>query len=94
MNRFRPNLVIEGAEPFAEDGWSRLRIGEAEIRLVKPCARCAVPSIDQATAGRDSSINRVLAAYRRRDGQIFFGMNALVSAGVRLAVGDPVAVLH
>lgn len=94
MDRFRPNLVISGAEAFDEDRWSRLRIGGVQIDLVKPCSRCAVPSIDQATGERDSSINRVLADFRRRDGQIYFGMNALVPAGARLAVGDAVAVLH
>ena len=94
MDRFRPNLVIGGADAFDEDHWSRLRIGDAQIDLVKPCSRCVVPSIDQATGERDGSINRVLAGFRRRDGQIYVGMNALAPAGARLRVGDPVAVLH
>ena len=94
MNRFRPNLVIDGAAPHAEDHWQRLRIGDTEIALVKACSRCAIPSIDQATAERDSDINRVLAAYRRRDGAIYFGMNALAPPGGAFSVGDAVAVLH
>ena len=94
MDRFRPNLVIDGATPFAEDGWRRLRIGDTVIELVKPCSRCVIPSIDQATGGRDAAINRVLAGYRRRGGVVYFGMNALGPAGARLAVADKVAVLH
>ena len=77
MNRFRPNLVVSGCEPFAEDSWSRIRVGEVEFDLVKPCDRCVMPSIDQATAQRDKNINRVLASYRRRDGKIYFGQNLL-----------------
>jgi uncharacterized protein YcbX len=94
MDRFRPNLVIDGAEPFAEDLWKRLQIGETVIDLVKPCSRCVIPSIDQRNGQRDPLINRVLAGFRRRDGAIYFGMNALGREGARIAVGDEVAVLH
>ncbi|MEM1401991.1 MAG: MOSC N-terminal beta barrel domain-containing protein [Pseudomonadota bacterium] len=94
MNRFRPNLVIAGAPAHAEDEWQEIAIGEARVRLVKPCSRCVIPSIDQDTTERDSQINRVLAKYRRRDGQIFFGMNALASAGERFRVGGEVRVLR
>jgi uncharacterized protein YcbX len=94
VDRFRPNLVIGGAAPHAEDQWRKLRIGAVEIELVKPCTRCVVPSIDQQTARRDPAINRVLAAYRRRDGAITFGMNGVAAAGGILQVGDDVALLH
>jgi uncharacterized protein YcbX len=93
MNRFRPNLVIAGAAPHAEDDWRRLRIGSAEVELVKPCSRCVIPSIDQSTGERDSQINRVLAAYRRREGVIYFGMNALAPPGARFDVGEAVTVI-
>ncbi|MEQ8265125.1 MOSC N-terminal beta barrel domain-containing protein [Pseudohaliea sp.] len=93
MDRFRPNLVIDGAAPHAEDGWRRLRIGAVTVDLVKPCSRCAIPSIDQATAARDPHINRVLAGYRRRDGAVLFGQNGLHDGPGTLAVGDPVTVL-
>lgn len=93
MDRFRPNIVIRGASPYAEDGWRRLRIGATTLAIVKPCSRCAIPSIDQHTAERDSTINPVLASYRRRDGVIYFGMNALVLAGEGFSVGDTAEVL-
>lgn len=93
MDRFRPNLVISGATPYAEDEWKKLRVGDVEIDVVKPCSRCAIPSINQQTAERDSAINRVLASYRRREGVIYFGMNALLPAGATLRVGDCVEIL-
>ncbi len=94
MNRFRPNLVVSGCEPFAEDGWRRIRVGSVEFDVVKPCQRCSIPSIDQATAERDGSINRVLASYRRFDRKILFGQNLLYSGEGRIAVEDPVTVLQ
>ncbi|MEE4249046.1 MAG: MOSC N-terminal beta barrel domain-containing protein [Alcanivoracaceae bacterium] len=94
MDRFRPNLVIHGAEPYAEDGWRKLQVGATTLAVVKPCSRCAIPSINQQTAERDSSINPVLADYRRRDGVVYFGMNAVVIAGDGFSVGDVVEVLE
>ena len=93
MNRFRPNLVVSGCEPFAEDNWRRIRIGAVEFDVAKPCSRCVIPSIDQATAGRDPHINRVLARYRRVNGQIMFGQNLLYQRTGQLALGDSVEVL-
>jgi uncharacterized protein YcbX len=93
MNRFRPNLVVTGCEPFAEDGWKRIRIGEMTFDVAKPCSRCVVPSIVQETAERDPHINRVLAGYRRFEGKIYFGQNLLYQQGGTLRVGDPVDVL-
>ncbi|MFT4767567.1 MAG: hypothetical protein ACI8RN_000695 [Glaciecola sp.] len=94
MDRFRPNLVIRGTVPYAEDGWRKLRVGSTTLAIVKPCSRCAIPSIDQQTAERDPAINRMLASYRRRDGVIYFGMNAIVTVGAGFAVGDSVEVLE
>ena len=93
MDRFRPNLVIRDVEAHAEDQWRRIRVGQTPVRVVKPCSRCVIPSIDQQTAKRDPHINRALAKYRRRDGVIYFGMNALAPAGARFTVGDPVALV-
>lgn len=93
MNRFRPNLVVSGCGPFAEDGWSRIRIGAVEMDVAKACSRCAIPSIDQATGERDRYINRALAEFRRFDRQILFGQNLLYQGGGELRRGDPVEVL-
>ena len=93
MDRFRPNLVIRGADAHAEDSWRRIRIGAAEVSLVKPCSRCAIPGIDQQTGERDPHINRVLATYRRCEGVIYFGMNAVAASGTQFHVGDRVEIL-
>lgn len=93
MNRFRPNLVVSGCAPFAEDSWRRIRIGDVEFDVAKSCARCVIPSIDQATARRDGQINRVLAGFRRVNGQVMFGQNLLYQRAGTLSLGDSVEVL-
>ena len=93
MNRFRPNLVVSGCDRFAEDGWRRIRIGDVGFDVAKPCSRCVIPSIDQATAQRDGQINRVLASYRRVNGQVMFGQNLLYQCAGTLSLGDSVEVL-
>lgn len=98
MNRFRPNVVIDGVEAFEEDYVSTLRAGGAELRLVKPCTRCVVTTTDQATAERapDNEPLATLAGYRRKDGMdgVCFAMNAIViRAGERpVRVGDEVEI--
>jgi uncharacterized protein YcbX len=94
MVRFRPNLVIGGGTPWLEDGWLRLRVGEAEFRAVKGCARCAIPTTDELTAVRRKEPTFTLAKHRRWDGQTWFGMNLVsVTPGATLRVGDEVEVL-
>ncbi len=94
MNRFRPNIVINGVEPFAEDGWKRIRIGQVEMGLVKPCARCNVPTIDQDTAKSGKEPNATLARFRKFDGKVLFGMNVIpINPGV-IKTGTPVEILE
>lgn len=94
MRRFRPNLVISGAAPHAEDRWRRLRIGDLILRVVKPCSRCVIPSIDPDTAERGAEPLRTLATYRRRDNRIFFGQNVIVEGEGEIRRGMPVEVLE
>lgn len=93
MRRFRPNLVIEGAEPFAEDTWRNIRVGEVEFSLVKACVRCAIPTVDPETGELGKEPTRTLATYRRRGSEIFFGWNLVAATPGTLRVGDPVTVL-
>lgn len=93
MDRFRPNLVVRGAGPHAEDGWRRFCISDVGFEVVKPCARCAVTTTDQRTGERGKEPLRTLAEYRTRDGKVLFGQN-VVHAGVgRLRVGEAVEVI-
>jgi len=96
VNRFRPNLLVRGGgEPHAEDRWRRIRVGSVEMDVVKPCARCVITTIDQATgrsAGKEPL--RTLAAYRRGPkGGVLFGMNAIHRTRGTLRVGDSVEVM-
>jgi hypothetical protein len=93
MNRFRPNLVVAGCDAFAEDTWRQIRIGSVEFHVVKPCARCAIPTVDQRTGIQGKEPLPTLAKYRLREGQIFFGQNLLHAALGTLNVGDPVEIL-
>lgn len=94
VDRFRPNVVIGGdVPPHAEDRWRRLAVGALRLRLVKPCARCAVTTVDQATGVRGKEPLRTLAEYRRHDGQLYFGQNAIHESPGVLRRGDRVRVL-
>lgn len=94
IERFRPNLVISGVDAFEEDFVSRLRIGAAELRVVKPCVRCSVPDVDPATGGTSHEVGDLLAVYRDNAaaGGVTFGVNAIVArgSGTELARGDSV----
>jgi uncharacterized protein YcbX len=94
MNRFRPNLVVAGGEPFAEDDWKSLEIGGVRLRVVKPCARCVVTTTNQTTAERGKEPLRTLATYRKVAGEVMFGQNVVHEGPGRLRVGDPVIVGH
>lgn len=93
VDRFRPNIYIEGPPAFDEDSWAEIRIGESVLRVVKPCPRCAVTTVDPATGERGREPLRTLSAYRKRDGGVMFGQNALHEGTGTLRVGDLVEVL-
>jgi uncharacterized protein YcbX len=96
MLRFRPNLVIEGSEAYAEDGWKRIRIGDVEFRVVKPCSRCILTTIDPQTGER--SVDReplaTLQKYRAQADGAMFGQNLVNDSNGRLEVGMPVEILE
>jgi uncharacterized protein YcbX len=95
MVRFRPNIVVVGAEPWADDGWSTIRIGAGTYRAVKGCARCTIPTTDHETAERFKEPTRTLAGMRRFDGAVWFGTNLVCDTpGVTIRVGDEVEVLE
>ncbi|HMS43662.1 MAG TPA: MOSC domain-containing protein [Pyrinomonadaceae bacterium] len=100
MNRFRPNLVVSGAESFAEDGWKKIKIGAAIFHIVKPCARCVMTTIEQNT-GEKQGVEplKTLATFRipKRSlkKKILFGQNLIAeNAGEILRVGDKIEVLE
>jgi uncharacterized protein YcbX len=90
MNRFRPNLVVTGGEPYQEDQWSRIEIGDIGFRVVKPCGRCLVTTTDQNTGERGKEPLRTLATYRKQGAEVMFGQNVVHQGRGHLRVGDPV----
>jgi uncharacterized protein YcbX len=94
MDRFRPNLVVGGCDPYAEDGWRVVRIGSITLRVVKPCARCAITTVDQSTATRGKEPLRTLATFRRSGTKVLFGQNLVHDGTGVLRAGDPVEVLR
>ena len=93
MDRFRPNLVVRGAAPFEEDGWREVRIGETRFRVVKPCARCVITTVDQRTAAVGREPLRTLAAFRRVGTKVIFGQNLIHEGGGTLREGDALHVV-
>jgi uncharacterized protein YcbX len=84
MERFRPNIVLQGLPPFAEDRISSLQIGDIVLRLVKPCTRCVITSTDQLTGERSANPLPVLREFRfdRTLLGVTFGENAVPTAGM------------
>ena len=89
IERFRPNLVLGGLDAHDEDRLAELVFpleagGELRLQPVKPCARCAIPNIDPATAKSDPTVGDTLQTYRqdrRLLGAVTFGMNVIVREG-------------
>ena len=97
MNRFRPNLVIDGIDAFEEDYADSFALGAARVKPVKPCGRCPIPAVDQDSGVPGPDPLDILRTYRTRpamDDAICFGMNAIVTEGdgERLHVGQPVTM--
>jgi uncharacterized protein len=90
MDRFRPNLVIEGGAPWEEERFGRVRVGGVVLRLPKQCARCNVTTIDQTTAARGKEPLLTLARTRRVGSQVCFAMNAIPDGPGRVRVGNAV----
>ncbi|MBD0675228.1 MOSC domain-containing protein [Streptomyces sp. CBMA156] len=103
MERFRPSVVIDGTEPWAEDTWRRIRIGSVTFKVVKPCGRCVITTTDQETGERRGKEPlRTLARHHRLLRKAAFGQNLIPErpAGVEgdalgtLRLGDEVEVLE
>lgn len=94
MNRFRPNIVVKGCKPFAEDSWNRIRIGDVVLAVVKPCARCVVTTIDKDTLTQSKEPLKTLAQYRKHELGVIFGQNVIPMNEGRLRLGMSVEVLE
>lgn len=94
MNRFRPNIVITGAEPFAEDNWREIKIGDVVFELDSGCPRCTITTVDQLTADRGVEPLKTLATFRKTDdNKVMFGQNAIHRNSGIIRVNDKVEIL-
>ncbi|KAK2635031.1 hypothetical protein Ddye_029823 [Dipteronia dyeriana] len=109
VNRFRPNILVEGCEPFSEDLWTEVRISKFTFQGVKLCSRCKIPTIEQDTGIAGSEPNatlmkfrsdKVLLPNRKQQGKVYFGQNLVCKdnltegKGNIVKVGDPLFVLR
>jgi uncharacterized protein YcbX len=95
MNRFRPNFVVEGAEPFAEDTWKKISIGKTVFHVVKPCERCVITTIDQVKGTKGKEPLTTLNTFRNFNGKVLFGQNLIAEKpGAVLKVGDKIEIVE
>jgi uncharacterized protein YcbX len=93
MNRFRPNVVVQGCAPFEEDSWNRIKVGDVEMAVVKPCARCVVTTIDKETLEQSKEPLKTLGKYRKHKLGAIFGQNVIpLNEGI-LRLGMSVEIL-
>jgi len=96
MTHFRPNIVISGCEPFAEDNWVKFKIGACEFEVVQPCQRCIFTTIDPKTAQKDVNMEplKTLSSYRKLStGGIEFGVHAIPRKTGKIAIGDTIEIV-
>jgi len=93
MRRFRPNVVVAGTAPHDEDDWKSIRIGNLECDVVKPCARCAIPTVDVNTGVAGVEPLRTLATYRKQGSKVYFGQNVIHRSVGSIRMADEVEVI-
>ncbi|MUK28554.1 MOSC domain-containing protein [Aliivibrio fischeri] len=97
MSQFRTNLVISGDDAFIEDSWKRIRIGEVEFEIVKPCQRCILTTVNPRTAQYhpDKEPLKTFSTFRADEsGNVYFGQNLIAKNEGTIKLGDKIEVLE
>jgi len=95
MDRFRPNIVVNGCLPYAEDDWKKFKIGEVEFEVVKPCIRCVFTTVDPLTGEKHPEREPLttLKAYRKIGNEVMFGQNVIALNEGQIKRGDKVSII-
>lgn len=88
MDRFRPNIVCAGGTSFLEDSLRKIKIGEVEFQIVKPCARCVMTTVDQASGEKGKEPLKTLSSYRTINSKVYFGQNMVALQSGKIKIGD------
>lgn len=94
MDRFRPNIVFSGGQPYDEDIMSHVRVNEIDLYGVKLCARCTITTINQTNGIKAKEPLLTLAGYRMKNNKIYFGQNVLLQQTGYLKTGDAIEVIQ
>jgi uncharacterized protein YcbX len=93
MARFRPNIVVEGCNAFAEDSWREFTLGDITLRGVKPCSRCLLTTVDPRTGKRTGMEPlQTLMSYRKQGNNVNFGQNVIHNTTGHIQIGDTLIV--
>ena len=90
IDRFRANIIVKTKEPHEEDNWGKIKIGDSILKVIKPCARCVVTTIDQQTSQKGKEPLKTLASYRKKGNKIYFGANAIAIEEGFIKKGDSI----
>lgn len=93
MDRFRPNIVFAGGQPFLEDSLRKIKIGEVNFQIVKPCASCVMTTVDQQSGIQGKEPLKTLAGYRTINNKVMFGQNVVALQSGRIKIGDEISAL-
>ena len=90
MDRFRPNFVLEDSIAYGEEEIGQFKVADAKFRMIKPCARCVMTTIDQKTGNKLVEPLKTLSTYKKQGNKIYFGMNAVVIDEGMVSKGDEI----
>lgn len=93
MDRFRPNLVVSGTEPFEEDQWDIIQVGTVRFKIVKPCARCIMTTVAQDTGKTGKEPLKTLSEFRKVGNKIYFGQNMIPLNDGLIRQGETVKIM-
>ncbi len=94
MKRFRPNIVVSGCAPFAEDNWKTIKIGDITFDLVKPCSRCVIPTINLSTAEKEKEVMQAMLAHRKQGKNVYVGQNLIHNQQGHISLGMNVEIIE